>query len=105
VTSKEQELGPVEQESAPDLQRKLTKLLRPLLKPLGVKRLIISNTDGTRVRGVVITVCPLEKKESGMDFEVGLEGNLGGSIKYATVDGRTLPLQKARASKRKTARN
>jgi len=83
-------MDPTQEESIGNLQPRLKKLFRKLLKPLGVKSLVITHADRYTVRGVLMTVCPIEKRESGRDFEIGLEGKPGGSILYVSVDGRRL---------------
>jgi hypothetical protein len=91
-----------EDEATRDLQVRITKVLRDLLKPVRVESLAITRADKYLVRGVLTTICPIEKIESGKDFEVGLAGNKEGSISYVSVDGRRLfPRRtKPRASKR-----
>jgi hypothetical protein len=90
-------MGLTQDDSTRDMRPRLTKLLRDLLKPVKVKSLVITKTEGSTLHGVVMTVCPIEKRESGMDFEVGLEGNKGGTIRYVLVDGRRLFHQRPRA--------
>lgn len=73
-----------------DQRLRLTKLLRELMKPVILKRVIVTHSDRYAVRGIVLTVCPIEKREAGVDFEVVLEGNRPNSIQRVTVDGRRL---------------
>jgi hypothetical protein len=80
----------VQEESARDLQLGLRRMFKDLLKPVKVKSLVITKADRYTVRGIVLTVCPIEKREFGKDFEVGLGGDKGNSIRYVIVDGRRL---------------
>jgi hypothetical protein len=91
-----------EEESTQELQLRLTRVLKDLMKPVKVKSLTVTGADRYSVRGVLMTVCPIEKTVSGKDFEAGLAGNHRGSIRYVTVDGRRLLPRKtpARASRR-----
>ena len=90
-------------------ERKLNmkNVLKDLLKPVKVKGLVINKADESSVRGIVLTVCPIEKTLSGKDFEVFLAGDREGSIRYALVDGRRFfPRRiKARTSKRSSSRH
>jgi hypothetical protein len=97
-------MGLTEDESTRDLKLRLRKVLRDLLKPVKVKSVTITKADRYTVQGVLSTVCPIEKRESGRDFEVGLAGNKQGSIRYVMVDGRRLFPRKPRerASRRGT---
>ena len=71
------------------LQGELEKKLGDLVKPLRVKDLVITKATTSTVRGVVLTECPIEKIESGKDFEVGL-GQKKHAFTYVIVDGRKL---------------
>ena len=53
-----------------------------------MKRLIITSRDKYTVHGIALTECPIERTESGKDFEVGLDENDRGSIQYVSLDGR-----------------
>ena len=59
--------------------------------------MVITKMEGSTVYGVVITMCPIERRESGRDFEVGLAANHGSSITYVSVDGRRLIPKRTRA--------
>ena len=83
-------MGLTEEETTRDLQLRLRKVLKGLLKPATVRSVVITKADRYRVQGVLTMVCPFEKNESGKDFEVGLAEGQGGEIKYVTVDGRRL---------------
>jgi hypothetical protein len=100
-------LGLSEENTARDLQLRLRATFRDLLKPVRVKSVVITKAERNAVRGILMTACPIEKGESGKDFEVGLEGNKGGSITYVSVDGRRLipRRQRAKASRRRGGRN
>ena len=83
----------------------MTRTLAGLLKPLRVKSLVITRADKYAVRGIVLTECPIERRESGKDFEVELSGDDGGSITSVKVDGKKLkPLRSvAKSSVSRTA--
>ncbi len=66
--------------------------------------MVITQVDRNTVRGVLMTICPVEKTESGRDFEVGLAENEGGPIKYVIVDGRRLLPSKTKGTNAKTAK-
>ncbi len=94
-----------EKGASQDLELRLTKMLKNLLKPVRVKSLVITKSEWNTVHGIVITVCPIERIESGRDFEVGLAGDQEGSTRYVLVDGRRLLSRrtKARASRHSSA--
>jgi len=91
-----------EKDASRGLQLRLTKVFKGLLKPLKVKTLVITKSEGDTVRGIVMTVCPIEKRESGSDFEVGLAGNQIDSIRYVLVDGRRLLPKRTKARTSRT---
>lgn len=91
-------MGLAEQETTRELQLKLRKVFKGLLKPVKVKSIVITKMDRYSVHGFLLTVCPIEKRESGRDFEVGLEGNKEGSILSVSVDGRRLLPRRTRAT-------
>jgi hypothetical protein len=95
-----------EEKSTRDLQLRPRRLLRDLMKPVRVKSLTITKADRYIVRGVPLTACPIERGESGRDFEVGLAGDEESSISYLVVDGRRLHPRRTevRASKRGSTR-
>lgn len=90
-------MGLTQEESTRDLQLRLRKVLRDLLKPVRVKSLTITKSDRYSVQGVLVTVCPVERSESGRDFEFGLAGGGESSITYVTVDGRRLFPKRSKA--------
>ena len=92
------------EKESPELQPKLKRVLRDLLKPLKVKSLVITKSEKNTVRGIVMTVCPIEKRESGTDFEVGLADDEGGSIRYVLVDGRRLLPRRNKTRESRTRR-
>ena len=85
----------------------MKNVLKDLLKPVKVKGLVVNIADESSVRGIVLTVCPIEKTLSGKDFEVFLAGDQEGSIRYALVDGRRFfpKTTKARTSKHSGSRH
>ena len=89
--------GLTEKVASQELKLRLTRVLKDLLKPVKVKSLVITKSEGNTVHGIVMTVCPIERRESGRDFEVGLEGSQGDSIRYVMVDGRRLPPRRTKA--------
>ena len=62
-----------------------------------MKSLAITKSDGYTVEGVLLTVCPVERRQSGKDFEVDLAGNGESSVTYVIVDGERLRPGKASA--------
>ena len=81
------------------MQRRLEGELGDLMKPLKVTRLSITKADGTSVRGILMTACPLEKSEAAKDFEVRFSEDRRG-LTYAVVDGRILLPRRRRGSSR-----
>ena len=73
-----------------DPEVELTKVLKDLLKPVKVKKVVVTKSDKYTVRGIVLMVCPLEKRESDRDFEIGLDGDATDRVQYVVVDGRRL---------------
>lgn len=73
------------------------RTLADVLKPLKVKSLVITRADKYAVRGIVLTECPIERRESGKDFEVELSGDDDGSVASVKVDGKKLMLQRSTA--------
>lgn len=98
-------MGVIEEGAAQELQPRLKRLFRELLKPLRVKSLEITKADRYSARGVVLTVCPIEKRVSGKDFEVGLGADPLGSIEHVTVDGKRLYPKRSHARKPRRARS
>ena len=86
----ESAVGLKKEETVGELQMRLRRVLKGLLKPAKVRSVVITKADKYRVQGVLLMVCPVEKMESGKDFEVGLAGDEDDGIKYVTVDGRRL---------------
>ena len=68
----------------------LRKLLRDLLKPAQVKKIKFTSFTGDTARGFLVTFCPIEKRESGKDFEIKMEEIDPHSIRYVVVDGRRI---------------
>ena len=62
--------------------------MEELLRPLVVKRIVVTRSDRYTVRGILLTECPIEKSESGRDFEVHMNVRDPTVIKSVTVDGR-----------------
>jgi hypothetical protein len=79
--------GDVGDPAAPE---QLKKVLGGLLEPVKVKGIIVTNSGRYAIRGIVITECPVEKRESGKDFEIVLEENDPNAIQRVIVDGRRL---------------
>ena len=71
-------------------QHRLKELLGELLKPVAVKRVVVTGSDRYGVRGILTTMCPIERRESAKDFEVDLDGRGSDSIRQVKVDGRRL---------------
>lgn len=92
-----------QEEPSHDLEAELTKLLRDLLKPVKVKKVVITKSDKYTVRGILLMICPLEKRESDRDFEVGLGGDIAGPVRYIVVDGRRLFPKRSHARASKSA--
>ena len=69
---------------------RVKRLLMNIMKPVKVKEVVITKDDRYTIRGFVTTVCPVEKVESGKDFEVRLSRNHAVSVTFVSVDGRKL---------------
>lgn len=92
-----------EEHSDQELRLKLRKELKDLLKPVRVRDVEITHANRYTVRGVVLTVCPIERTESGKDFEVGLSKDEEGAISYVLVDGKRLFPSKTKRRRPKSA--
>lgn len=93
-----------EEHSDQELRLRLRREFKDLLKPIKVKDLEITHANRYAVRGVVLTVCPIERTESGKDFEVGLSQNREGAISYVLVDGKRLFPSRAKRESSKTTK-
>jgi hypothetical protein len=62
--------------------------LKELLKPVVLKRIVVTRSDRYSIRGILLTECPIEKRESGRDFEVHMNERNPSEIRSVTVDGR-----------------
>ena len=51
---------------------------------------MVTKSDSFRVRGIMVTRCPVEETESGKDFEIKLDERDPDVIRSVTVDGRRL---------------
>jgi len=90
-----------EERPSRELELRVRRELRELLKPVKVKGLEITHVSRYNVRGVVLTVCPIERTESGKDFEVGLSQEAEAAISYVLVDGKRLFPSRAKRSRPK----
>jgi len=78
-------------EGSSEIERmRVKRLLMSIMKPVKVKEVVITKDDRYTIRGFVTTVCPVEKVESGKDFEVRLSRNHAVNVTFVSVDGRKL---------------
>jgi len=78
-------------ESSSEIERvRVKRLLMNIMNPVKVKEVVITKDDRYTIRGFVTTVCPVEKVESGKDFEVRLSRNHVAIVTFVSVDGRKL---------------
>ena len=78
-------------EGSSEIERmRVKRLPMNIMKPVKVKEVVITKDDRYTIRGFVMTVCPVEKTESGKDFEVRLLRNREVIVTFVSVDGRKL---------------
>jgi hypothetical protein len=58
------------------------------MKPAAVKKITFTSVTNDCVRGHLLTICPVEKRESSKDFEINLDAHDQTLVRLVTVDGR-----------------